>query len=445
MRMATRALTGLIPVFALHLATARAESPDGGPPDSSTATAPDGGTATPAPADADADADAGTTPELTPEELAELAAATGSDSAAVKPLPEAPKGGGAGQSLNPDIAVITDVVLGWFNSDSPLQAGGHDPAENGFTLQQVELAIGKAVDPYFRMDANLVFGHEGVEVEEAFATTLALPHSLQLRAGQFLTRFGRLNSTHLHAWDFVDQPFALSRVFGGEGNRGVGAEVSWLTPLSWYVELVGSASEARGEGTTRSFLDEADIDEGSPLDFEYVLAAKQFFALSDNWSLAWGLSWATGPNPSGDSTRSDILGTDVFLKYRPITYGSHTVVSLQTEALYRRRQVPDDTLQDVNGYAQLFWRFAQRWGTAARYEYGTGAYDGGGTRVPDPLDPFWTGLRQRASAAITFWPTEFSRLRLQASADFLDWQDEPNLAAFLALEFNAGAHGAHAF
>ena len=50
------------------------------------------------------------------------------------------------------------------------------------------------------------------------------------------------------------------------------------------------------------------------------------------------------------------------------------------------RQVPDDTLQDVNGYAQLFWRFAQRWGTAARYEYGTGAYDADGTRVPDPLE-----------------------------------------------------------
>jgi hypothetical protein len=63
----------------------------------------------------------------------------------------------------------------------------------------------------------------------------------------------------------------------------------------------------------------------------------------------------------------------------------------------------------------------------------------------DDLDPFWTKDRQRVSAAITLWPTEFSRIRLQGSADLLGWQDNPNYAAFLAFEFSAGAHGAHAF
>jgi len=427
MRTCTCALAGIILVCALHTRPARADDdPDGG-------IGPDGGSAP--------DAE----PALTPEELAELAAATGADSAATKPPPEPPKSGGLNlQSMNPDIALITDVVLGWFNSSAPLQAGGHDPRENGFSLQQVEMSIGKAVDPYFRMDANIVFAQFGVEVEEAYATTLALPHSLQVRAGQFLTRFGRLNSTHPHSWDFVDQPFAISRVFGGEGNRGLGVEISWLTPLKHYVELVASATDASGEATARSFFGADHIDESTPLDFEYVLAAKQFFALSDNLSLAWGLSWATGPNASGHDNHTDVLGTDLYLKYRPITYGSHTIVSLQTETLYRRRQIPGDVLWDVSGYAQLFWRFAQRWGTAARYELGTPARGDGGV-VSDPLDPFWTGNRQRVTADLTFWPTEFSRLRLQASSDFLAWQDSPTLAAFLALEFNVGAHGAHQF
>ena len=79
-----------------------------------------------------------------------------------------------------------------------------------------------------------------------------LPHSLQARAGQFLTRFGRLNPTHPHTWDLVDQPFALGRVFGSEGNRGAGVELSWLTPLSWY----GAATSRLKLGTAVCTFDE---------------------------------------------------------------------------------------------------------------------------------------------------------------------------------------------
>ncbi len=153
-----------------------------------------------------------------------------------------------------DLSFILDAALAAFSSKEPLQQGDHDPTHNGFNFQQLELSVRSVVDPYLRFDSNIVFRPEGVEIEEAYVTTLDLPANLQVRAGQFLTRFGRLNNTHPHAWDFVDQPFAFSRVFGGEGNRGLGVEASWLTPLPWYVELVGSATDAHGEGTARSFL-----------------------------------------------------------------------------------------------------------------------------------------------------------------------------------------------
>jgi hypothetical protein len=194
------------------------------------------------------------------------------------------------------------------------------------------------VDPYFRFDANIVFALDGVEVEEAYATTLDLPWQLQARAGQFLTRFGRLNATHPHSWDFVDQPFALTRVFGGEGNRGLGVELSWLTPLPWYVELLASTTQLAGEETARSFRRDDDLEVNGLLDFEYVTALKQFFPLGDNWSLAWGLSGAFGPNSSGRAGGSQVYGTDVYLKWRPITYQSVQQVSLHAEWFYRRRQ-----------------------------------------------------------------------------------------------------------
>src|SRR5262249_19682244 len=83
-----------------------------------------------------------------------------------------------------------------------LQGGGHDPRKRGFTLQQAELWLGGAVDPYFNAEARLVTfidpipGDTVVELEEAFATTQSLPADLQLKAGLFLTEFGRMNPTH---------------------------------------------------------------------------------------------------------------------------------------------------------------------------------------------------------------------------------------------------------
>jgi hypothetical protein len=391
---------------------------------------------------------------LTPEELAEIEAALGKDAAATEaqPQPAAPSAPTA-TSLVPssiqfeglDLSFILDTAAAAFTAEEPLQTGGHDPVANGFNFQQLELAIGGVVDPYLRFDANLVFSQFGVEVEEAYATTLDLPANLQVRAGQFLTRFGRINPTHPHSWDFVDQPFVIGRVFGGEGNRGLGVEASWLTPLPWYVELVGSATDATGEASARSFLGAEGGRVLSPLDLQLTGAAKQFFALSDDWSLLWGLSAATGPNPTGHRNRTDVFGTDVYLKYRPVSGGSFTAVALQAEVLYRRRQVPEDLLSDFGGYGQLSWRFAQRWGTAARYEFGTPAHDEHGHVANDPLDPEWTEPRQRVSANITFWPTEFSRLRLQGAADVVGWRERTDYSAFLNFEVVVGAHGAHAF
>lgn len=355
-------------------------------------------------------------------------------------------GGAPGRgAMNPDLSFIADVALAAFsNPDEAAQGGAHDPTVNGFNLQQLELAVGAAVDPYLRMDGNIVFGLFGVEIEEIYATTLAMPGTLQLRAGQFLTRFGRANPTHPHTWSFVDQPLALGRLMGGEGNRGLGVEASVLAPLPWYVEIVGSETMAGGAATARSFYGSNDLGVSSPADLQSTVAIKQFFPLGDDLSLMWGLSWASGPNPTGRN-RTELYGTDLYLKYRPITRGSFTQLSLHAEWIARRYQVPDDVLTDGTGFVSGAWRFSRRWGVAGRYEYGSPTTNGLGDEVVDPTDPAWLGFRQRISANLTFWPTEFSRIRAQVSGDTLDWVPDPVLAGFLALEFSAGAHGAHAF
>jgi hypothetical protein len=355
------------------------------------------------------------------------------------PAPASPSGGflRSLQSLNPDISFIADVALAAWSTRTPLLMGGHDPAHSGFTLQALELAVAGAVDPYFRFTSNIVFTGEGVEVEEVYATSLALPWNLQVRAGQFLTAFGRLNATHPHTWEFLDQPLVLGKFFGGDGNRGLGVEVSELLPLPWYVELVGSMNSPFGASTARSFYGDSDRTVDGPRDFEYMVAAKQFFPLGEDLSLLFGLSAAFGPNPSGPSTRTDLYGTDLYLKYRPIQRASNLLLGLQAEWMLRRRQTPTGVLQDHGFYGYLVCRFAPRWTVAVRYEYVSGVEG-------DPLDPDWNGLRQRASANLTFYPTEFSRLRLEYDYDHPSWTSGYH-GVMLGFEFAVGAHGAHTF
>jgi hypothetical protein len=184
----------------------------------------------------------------------------------------------------------------------------------------------------------------------------------------------------------------------------------------------------------------------SLLDFQSTVAIKQFFELGPNWSLLWGLSAADGRNGTDSDNRSDILATDIYIKYRPITTSSPTIVSLQAEWFWRRRQLPAaERRTDHSGYVYLLWRFARRWVTAARYEYGSPAKDAAGNTATDDLDPDWTRYRKRYSAQLTFLPTEFSRIRWQASVDDARWLADPIVASFLSFEFLIGAHGAHKF
>lgn len=353
----------------------------------------------------------------------EASLATDAEVAEATSTPPAPA---AANQLSLDAAFILDVAGAWFSEEEPLQTGAHDPQVTGFNFQQLELSVGASVDPFLRFDASIVFSLFGVEVEEAFASTLALPGSLKLRAGQFLTRFGRLNATHPHSWSFVDQPIVNSEFFGGEGSRGVGAELSWLTPLPWYVDLIGSSTMANGE-TAPSFYGDEELSVRGPQDLLYTTRIEQFFPFSDTFSLLWGVSAQFGPNATGPNNRTEIYGTDLYLRYRPPA--GRSALSLQLEGMIRNRQVPDSVQQNAGGRAELVWSINPSWETGARLEW---------------LDPD-EGDRTRGTLQATYYPSHFSRLRLQSSVDVPSWVDRPIYAAMLSLEILVGAHGSHSY
>ncbi|MBI1947180.1 MAG: zinc-regulated TonB-dependent outer membrane receptor [Deltaproteobacteria bacterium] len=358
-------------------------------------------------------------------------------------------------SLNPDIAVIADVAAAAFGvaqasvaaapeEDAPLMTGGHDPTHSGFTLRQLELALGASVDPFFRFDAALVF-LEGVEVEEAFATTLALPLSLQARAGMFLSRFGRHNEQHPHAWSFVAQPLVYGQLMGGDDHRGLGAELSWLTPLPWATTLYASAQETAGACCSRTFSPEADTPAAlrTPLDLVATGVVEQFFPLGDDLGLLWGLSAQLGPAQYlGPDGRAELWGTDVLLRYKPTGTTTRWFVELQAEAMLRTRRTGraalfEPSLVDGGAYAQLIYHPGPELGAGLRVDWLDGEID----------DVAGAGLGRnsgRLGVVLEYAPTHFSRLLAEVNAGtrgqgVLLW------GAIVNLEVSIGAHGAHAY
>lgn len=360
-------------------------------------------------------------------------------------------------ALTPDLAFVADFALAAFSAPTAAEAarwegGAQDPRASGFNLQQLELAFGKELKPLFRVDGALVFRRGRFDVDEAYATTLgdALPYAIHARIGKLATRVSRLNIAHAHTWDFVDQPFSLTRFFGPLGNRAVGLELSHVVPLDRgpfvralvkpYLELVGSVTDAGAAGATRSFAGEAEgFSVRSPLDLQYTLAALQQLVPSSSTSVVWQLSMASGPNAAAELSRSTVFGGDLQVDWRPSSWGGSSKLTLLAEGLLRVRDLGTEMLRDWTGYASLGWR-SPAWGMALRYELGTPARGGAGGAASDALDPDWIANRHRFSGSVTVWPTELARIRAQLSLDFPRWQTQPNLAGFVAFEFAVGAH-----
>jgi hypothetical protein len=386
---------------------------------------------------------------------------------------------------------------------STLQGGAHDPNQRGFTLQQGELSLFGAVDPYFTGETHIVFTPDGVELEEAFATTTRLPYDLQLEAGYFLTEFGRINPTHPHAWAWIDQPVINTRLFGGDGLRSPGATLSWLLPVPLFSELyLGIQNANEGEFTTSFLNGEAvggrpgvDTSVHGMEDMLYLVRSATAWNMGDDMSALLGFSGLFGPNSTGDDARTFIYGADLTFKWRPAdNFRGWPFVLWQSEVMKRdytaepflagtdvddggtgghshtaglgtirqhshgdegegegeggeeeefTENIPGALLRDWGFYTQLLYGFHHPWSAGIRAEWASGS----GQSFPDGRmsDPFRAD-RLRISPLLIYQPSEFSRIRLQYNFDHavnLDPEDQSTL--WLGLEILFGTHAAHKY
>jgi hypothetical protein len=350
---------------------------------------------------------------------------------------------------------------------SHLEVGDHDPQQRGFNARNIELAFDGAVDPYFEGFANIVFKLDNdneteVEAEEAFMQTTNLPFGLQLKGGQFFAAFGRINPTHPHTWDFADDPLVNGRLLGPDGLRGVGAQISWTLPTPWYSQLILASQNGRGgtgfsfrnPGDNGIFFDRQTTDrEARGLqDFVWIPRWENSIDLSPTQVVLAGVSGAFGSNETGANARTQIYGGDLFYKWKSAhAEGGFPFVKWQTEVMYRRfeagRGVDEsfpvaETFHDWGLYSQVLWGFRKGWVAGLRGDY----LHMQNSRFTDDED---RQSRYRISANLSWYPTEFSKLRLQYNHDFLESNfflgDREVDSVFLQFEFILGAHGAHKF
>jgi hypothetical protein len=356
--------------------------------------------------------------------------------------------------------------FGWSSESDvgSLQRGDHDPAVRGFTIPNAELTLDGAVDPYFKGFANIVYklepnGETGVELEEVYFLTTSLPWNLQVKGGQFFAEFGRQNQQHPHSWAFVDQPLVLNRMFGPDGLRSQGARLSWLPPTSWYSEAMVTLLNSAG-GTAFSFRSDesSEIHGGNPEeelvenvgDLLVVPRISASFDLSETQTLLLGLSGAFGPNSSGPDANTQIYGADLFWKWKSATaMQGFPFVSFQTEGLLRKYDAaqrvsiddpaitfPSEELTDRGMYAQLLWGVKPRWVVGLRGDLAKGDNAAFAAEL--------RARRVRVSPNLTWYPSEFSKVRLQYNYDDREGIGTDH-SVWVQFEFMIGAHAAHKF
>ena len=378
-------------------------------------------------------------------------------------------GGGAakGSYLNISFDAVVVAAASTDPNLSSLEVGDHDPQQRGFNARNFELALDGAVDPYFEGFANIVFKLDNqnqteVEVEEAFGQTTSLPYGLQAKAGQFFTAFGRINPTHPHTWDFVDAPLVQGLMLGPDGLRGVGAQIAWVIPAPFYAQALlavqngqgGTGHSFRNPGDSGTFFDRQTIDRQTAALSDLVFAPRLEASvdLTPNQTLLGGVSAAFGPNDTGSNTSTQIYGIDLFYKWKPANAeGGWPFVKWQSEAMIRKYEAGQglddtfpaaETFHDWGAYSQIVWGFHKGWSAGLRGDY---VHMEPSDLTSDPQRQ----SRYRLSTDLTWYPSEFSKFRLQynydmlKSNDFLPSSDENSI--FLMYEIALGAHGAHKF
>jgi hypothetical protein len=312
----------------------------------------------------------------------------------------------AANKSNPQISANA-VILGVGSTAHSDEHGDLPPGLLGtqMQLQEIEVRMSANSDPYWRFDASLVsHGNQGgvptLEVEEAFASSLAIP-KLTVRAGRFLAAIGKAGPRHTHARHYIEAPLPYVALLGTGHVTGTGLSLDYLLPLPFFAELKLQGVQADwGHGAhahdAHSAAKGADKERDQDLDITYVAHLKTVAQMSASLTAELGATALWNPDTKNDGPVG--LGGDLTLKWVPPSRSRYTSFAWTTEYL----SIPDDAHKERRDglYTSFRYQRAQRWWTQVRAA---------------TLDLAEHGLEgaKRAEVMLAFAPSERTALRLQ--------------------------------
>ncbi len=309
------------------------------------------------------------------------------------------------QALNPEISVTGDLLFSIQSEDAD--------ADN-FVPREFEFSFVSALDPFSRAKIFLSAEEEGARievfpgaeeeadehgpglaVEEGYLEWVGIAGGVGIKVGRFFQQFGQVNRWHSHALQFQSRSLPHLAFIGEEALAQDGASLRWLLPNNG-----GGAYEATVE-VTRSTNHGLFGESRGP---SYLGHFNAFWQLSSAVDLDLGLSAIFGDHLADGVTYSNrLFGAEAALswvppdrsRYRGVTLRGGVMVSDPGAA--SGSPAPESAL-GIWSLAEI--KLSRQWIAGGRYEW-----------VENPDDP--TETAWLASPALTYWQSEFVRLRAE--------------------------------
>lgn len=388
----------------------------------------------------------------------------------------------SGNEFNPAISLVlegryADYTEG-FELPGFVLGGEAGIYEKGFSLGHNELIVSANVDEHFYGMFNVAIvreeGETIVELEETYIETLGLGNGFTIKAGQFYSGLGYLNSVHDHAQDFADVPLVYSAMFGNHLLE-TGLQLRWLAPTDLYLEFgaeITSGAEFPGG-------ENEDNNNGSTL---FVKTGGDFSA-SSSWQA--GVSYYTtefdlreggGHAHGGGDADTDleildgdvsVSGIDFVYKWAPNGNPRQRNLKIQFEYFMRDEdgelEYADNTdpllplagSATYNGdqsgyYVQAVYQWMPRWRVGLRYDHlisdntlSNASGDFTAEELGEATELVTDHEPKRSSLMVDYSPSEYSRFRVQYMKD--DSGEVSDDRIYLQFIASLGAHGAHKF
>lgn len=366
-------------------------------------------------------------------------------------------------NVNPDISLI-----GTFNTFTNNVKETPEYGKLNFETPSMELFIDGYLNPYSRATANIAFEDGEFHLEEMYAQIVrGLPLDMQIKAGKYLVGFGKINTIHPHAWQFIERPLSHQVFFSEEGFNDVGATFSIILPTeSFYTNL--DLGIFKGDGL-RSQAENHNMNLNSPI---FAGRLNAFFDINDYSNLEVGLSSSFGAhskmnfNSTGDSTANPMAkslnyfyaGIDFKYKYKPDSY---TALVIQGEGMMNSRDVfrqgdigvniPIEISKKINtfgGFIFVDYLFNKQFSVGAKYDFTYGIV--GDVPSVSTLSNDDKNKTHGISGWVGYYPIE-ETLAVRFGVQNLRFkyddgtQRENETIATLQMLFSLGPHKAHPF